>query len=196
MTYENVSGSFETPSCFRNVCKVHELSWVRKVVTRSLTRFLLGNVTWRHTGTKMHTVIWTCVSTQETKRDLRRNTSFRTRLTTSARASHGWQGHSGLGRTWNMKVCVVVYKSRLWEHILLFNSWPSHCPSCPSSPPPFLHVTFRVQGTCSNWKVFFPFSCKLMKENQVKLLKMDFQKKGKRTHFSGVRPGYQSTVLL
>ncbi len=43
------------------------------------------------------------------------------------------QTHSGFGRVYNMKVCVVVSKSRLWEHILLFNSWPCGCPSCPSS---------------------------------------------------------------
>ena len=32
MTYENVSGSFETPSCFRNVHTRHELPCVRKVL--------------------------------------------------------------------------------------------------------------------------------------------------------------------
>jgi hypothetical protein len=38
------------------------------------------------------------------------------------------ESHSGLGRECNMKVCLVVFKSRLLEHILLFNSWPSRCP--------------------------------------------------------------------
>jgi hypothetical protein len=41
ITYENVSGSFETPSCYRNVRTLHELAFVRKVVSRSLPRFLL-----------------------------------------------------------------------------------------------------------------------------------------------------------
>jgi hypothetical protein len=43
------------------------------------------------------------------------------------------QGHSGLGRACNMKVSVVVSKSR-------FNSWPSRCPSCPSFPPSKLNT--------------------------------------------------------
>ena len=48
MRHENVSGSFETPSCFRNVHTLHELTCVRKVVTHSLPRFLLVHVTYRH----------------------------------------------------------------------------------------------------------------------------------------------------
>ena len=71
MTYENVSGSFETLSCCRNVRTLHELTCVRKVVTRSLPRFLLVHATCRHMRTKRHAVIWTCVRTQETKRDQR-----------------------------------------------------------------------------------------------------------------------------
>jgi hypothetical protein len=59
---------------------------------------------------------------------------------------HGCQGHSGLGRACNMKVCVVVSQSRLWEHILLFKSYPARCPSCPSSPPSFLHTNISVRG--------------------------------------------------
>ncbi len=75
-----------------------------------------------------------------------------------------------------MKVCLVVSKSRLWEHILLFNSWPSRCPSCPSSPPSFNHTTFRTRRTFKWQKFFFPFQYKLRKENQVKLQKIDFQR--------------------
>ncbi len=67
-------------------------------------------------------------------------------------AFHGCQRHNGLGCACNMKVCVVVSKSRLWEHILLFNSWPSHCPSCPSSPPSFLLATFRVSVWNKLWR--------------------------------------------
>jgi hypothetical protein len=83
-TYENVSGSFETPSCFRNVRTPHELVYVRKVVSRSLPRFLLVYATCRHVITKRHEVIRTSVSTQETKRDLRIKPLFWTRRTTSA----------------------------------------------------------------------------------------------------------------
>ena len=73
---ENISGSFETPCCFRNVQTCHELPCVRKVVTRSLSRFLLVYVTWRHIRTKRHEFIWTSVRTQETKRDLGRKEFF------------------------------------------------------------------------------------------------------------------------
>ncbi len=62
--HENVSGSFETQSCFRNVYTLHELTYVRKVVTGSLTRFLLVDDTCRHVRRKRHGVIWTCVCTQ------------------------------------------------------------------------------------------------------------------------------------
>ncbi len=95
------------------------------------------------------------------------------------RAFHGCQGHSGMGRACNMKVYVGVSKLRLLEHILLLNSWPSRCPSCPSSPPSFPHATFRVRGTRSRNEMlefFFPSSYKLSKERQVKLLKIDFHK--------------------
>ena len=81
MRHENVSGSFETPSCFRNVHTLHEFAWVRKVVTRSaLPRFLLVYATCRHMRTNRHAVTWICVRTQETKRDLRRKVLFWTRL--------------------------------------------------------------------------------------------------------------------
>ena len=86
------------------------------------------------------------------------------------------EAHSGLGRACNMKVFLVVSKSRLLEHILLFNSWPSRCPSCPSSPPSFNHTTFRTRRTFKWQKFFFPFQYKLRKENQVKLQKIDFQR--------------------
>jgi hypothetical protein len=52
MRHENVSGSCETPSCSasgpRNVHTLHELVCVRKVVTRSMPRFLLVYATCRH----------------------------------------------------------------------------------------------------------------------------------------------------
>jgi hypothetical protein len=87
MTYENVSGSFETPSSFRNVRTRHELAYVRKVVTSSLTRFLINfllvHATSRHMRTKRHTFIWTSVCTQETKWDLRKKTLLWSRRTTS-----------------------------------------------------------------------------------------------------------------
>jgi len=83
MRHENVSGSFETQSCFRNVRTRHEPVCVRKVVSRTLPRFLSMHVTYRHVRTKGHVVIWTCVCTQETKRDLRIKALFWTRRMTS-----------------------------------------------------------------------------------------------------------------
>ena len=88
MRHENVSGSFETPSCCRNVRTRHELACVRKVVTRSLPRFLLVHVTCRHMRTKRHAVIWTCARTQETKRDLRSKALFWTRIELKSFNSH------------------------------------------------------------------------------------------------------------
>jgi hypothetical protein len=114
--HENVSGSFETPSSFRNVHKLHELSWVRKVVTRSLNRFLLVNVTYRHMRTKRHKFIWTCLHTQETNRDLRNKVYFWTRLTTSAASIHGCR--LWVNETWKS---VILSPNR----ILLFKPWPS-----------------------------------------------------------------------
>jgi hypothetical protein len=114
------------------------------------------------------------------------------------RVFHGCQGHSGIGRACNMKVCVVVSKSRLSEHILLFNSWPSRCPSCPSSPPSFSQHFPGSRDTFKNEmpEFFFSFSYKLSKKKQVKLLKIDFQKNVRRTYFSGVRPACTAVVLL
>jgi hypothetical protein len=103
------------------------------------------------------------------------------------RAFHGCQGHSGLGRACNMKVCVGVSKLRLLEHILLLNSWPSRCPSCPSSPPSFPHATFRVRGMGSKNEMssfFFPL---LVQIEQRKASKAPKNRFSKRTHFSGVR---------
>ncbi len=57
MRHASVSGSFETPSCFRNEHTLHELVCVRKVGTRSLPRFLLVYATCRHMRTKRHAVI-------------------------------------------------------------------------------------------------------------------------------------------
>ncbi len=55
ITYKNVSGSFETPYCFRNVRTLHELVCVRKVVSRSLHRFLLVKAyTRKHAHESMH----------------------------------------------------------------------------------------------------------------------------------------------
>ncbi len=99
ITYENVSGSFETPFCFRNVHTLHELACVRKGVSSSLTRFLLVHATCRHFRTKRHAVILTCVHTQETKRDLRSKTLFWTRRTTNAASvSQMPKGHCGRER--------------------------------------------------------------------------------------------------
>ncbi len=57
MTYENVSGSFKTPSSFRNVRTLHELVCVRKLVTRSLPYYLTTNIykvySKSHAGTHM-----------------------------------------------------------------------------------------------------------------------------------------------
>ncbi len=64
---------------------------------------------------------------------------------------------------------------------------------------PFFTATFRVRGTRSTNEIlefFFPSSYKFRKEKQVKLLKIDFRKSGKRTHFSSVRPACTSVVLL
>ncbi len=85
------------------------------------------------------------------------------------------ESHSGLGRARNMKVCLVVSKSRLLQNILLLNSPPSRCPSCPSFPlSPFLpsHLV--------------SLSAKL-ERNVSKRLKIDFPKKRKTENtFSGV----------
>jgi hypothetical protein len=65
--------------------------------------------------------------------------------------------------------------------------------------PSFLHSrNISVRGTRLKTKgggFFFPART-LSKEKQVKLLKIDFQKSGKRTHFSGVRPAGTSEILL
>ena len=118
------------------------------------------------------------------------------------RAFHGCQGHSGLGRASNMKVCVGVSKLRLLEHILLLNSWPSRCPSCPASPPSFPHATFRVRNVSQripperdafkNFEFFFPLLVQIEQRNASKAPKNRFSK---RTHFSGVRRGCPSAVL-
>jgi len=93
------------------------------------------------------------------------------------------EAHSGLGRACNMKVCVVVSKSRLWEHILLFNSWPSRCPSCPSSPPSFNH-TFRLRDAFKIWNEFFSFLLVQIEQRKAsKAPKNIFSKKWKENTF-------------
>ena len=111
------------------------------------------------------------------------------------RAFHGCQGHSGLGRASNMKVCVGVSKLRLLEHILFLNSWSSRCPSCPSSPPSFPHATFRVRGMRSKNEMFESFFSLLVQIEQRKASKAPKNRFSKRTHFSGVRRVCPSPVL-
>jgi hypothetical protein len=100
MTYENVVGSLETPSCFSNKQTRDELAR-----TRNLLKFLDSS---HDQGDERFTDA---------------------------------EAHSGLGRARNMKVCVVVSKSRLRKHILLFNSWPSRCLRVPVSLLPLFHPT-------------------------------------------------------
>ena len=62
--HENVSGSFETPSCFRyTYTRFIKLS-LRKVVTRMLHRITLVYVICRQIWTKRQVNIWTSVRTQ------------------------------------------------------------------------------------------------------------------------------------
>ena len=164
MTYEKVSGSFETTSCFRNVRTLHELACGRKVVTRSLTRFLLVHATCRHMRTEQKGMQSHELACAHKKRsEISGETRFFGLVARpERRAFHGCQGHSGLGRACNMKVCVGVSKLRLLEHILLLNSWPSRCPSYPSSPPSFPHATFRVRGTRSKNEIMEFFFSRLV----------------------------------
>jgi hypothetical protein len=136
MTYENVDGSFEIPSCFRNVHTRHELTSVRKVVTRSLTRFLLVYVTVTILFQECTHTSWTCVCKegrnsfvdqvligvcpQETKRDFREKNDF---LDSSDECfTDGYRN--------------------------TYRVWPSPCPSCPTSPPSFLTTQhFCLEGT-------------------------------------------------
>ena len=123
MTYGNVSWSFETPSCFRNVSTLHELVCLRKVVTRSLTRFLLVNATCRHVRRKRHAVIWTCVLTQEANGDLRRKTLLWTRHTTSV---------SSVSRMTKDITDLVVYET--WKSVLLSPNRGCENTFCCSTP--------------------------------------------------------------
>jgi hypothetical protein len=119
--HENISGSFEKQSCFRNV----HVSWtyvLRKVVTRWLPRFLLVDDTCRHMRRKRHGVIWTCVCTQETKRDLRRKALFWTRHTTSAASvSRMPKDIPGLGvyATWKS---VLLSPNRGCENLFIYST--------------------------------------------------------------------------
>ncbi len=164
----------KSPFVWLFVRTLHELACVRRVVTRSLPRFLLVHSTWRHSRTKKHAVIWTCVRTQETKRDLRRNTLCWTRRTTRPSSVSRMPRTYGVGRASNMKVCVGVSKLRLSEHILLLNSWPSRCSK---------NETFEF---------FFPL---LVQIEQRKASKAPKNRFSKRTHFSGVRRVCPSAVL-
>ncbi len=51
------------------------------------------------------------------------------------------EGHHGLGRACNMKVCALGSDSMLWEHILLFNSWSSRSRSCDQHLFPCFHTS-------------------------------------------------------
>jgi hypothetical protein len=51
--------------------------------------------------------------------------------------------HTGLGRVWNMKVCVLGSYLTWWKHILLSNSWPSRCPFCDQSLLLCFHSSFH-----------------------------------------------------
>ena len=200
MRHENVSGSFETQSCCRNVRTCHELACVCKVVTRSLTRFLLVYDTCRHMRTKRHAVIWNCVRTQETKRDLRSKALFRTRRTTSAASVSRMSKHiAGLGvhATWKSVLlspnrgcentfCCSTLGLLVVLHVLL--------PLLPSFTQHFGSEERVWKMKCESF--FFSISYELSKEKQVKLLKIDFRKNVKRTHFSGVRPACTSVVSL
>ncbi len=130
LRHENVSGSFQTQSCFRNVLTRHELPCVMKVVTHSLTRFLLVYDTYRHMRTKRHVVIWAFVRTQETKRDLRRK-SF----------SGGKKKQSTL-QTVFMMILTVYFSYRFTvKHLLSLMS-------CRRNQFRFLHTTCLVN---LNW---------------------------------------------
>ena len=115
--------------------KCTRVTWthVRKeVVTHSLTRFLLVDDRCRHVKRKRHGVIWTCVYTQETNRDLRRKDLFWTRHTTSV-VSVSWMSKDipGLGvhETWKLlspnrgceKIFIYSTSSRVRSHS--YNRW-------------------------------------------------------------------------
>jgi hypothetical protein len=63
----------------------------------------------------------------------------------------------------------------------------------------YLHDIWKrlwvIRDTILFQEFFFSFSY-IRKENQVNLLKIDFQKSGKRTHFSSVQSAWHSAVLL
>ena len=175
--------------CHFDTC--HELVCARKVVTRSLTRFLLVYVIHRNMWKKRHKVIWTCVCKQETKRDLRRKTLFWTRhMTRTTSVSRMTKYISGL-----VVRCVVISKSRLWQHTLLFNSWPCHCPSCPPSPPSCLPQRVsegtrwrfgsrKEPGDVPNWNSFFYSSQHKIEERKLsKDSKNRFSKKWQENTF-------------
>ncbi len=73
-SYVNVSGSFETPSYFRNLHTFHELVSVRKVVTRSFYRFLLVHTTCRHANTKVYSHMYFRVHTRNEVRSPEKHT--------------------------------------------------------------------------------------------------------------------------
>ena len=84
--HENVSGTFETPSCFRYTYTRFIKLRLRKVVTRMLHRITLVYVICRQIWTKRQVNIWTSVRTQEMQRYRRTKAPFRARRTTSATA--------------------------------------------------------------------------------------------------------------
>jgi hypothetical protein len=98
------------------------------------------------------------------------------------RAFHGYQGHNGIGRACNMKVCVVVSKSRLSEHILLFNS---DLLSVIHVPPSLLLATFRVRGARSKNETpfFFPLLVQIEHRKASKAPKNRFSEKCKENTF-------------
>ncbi len=131
--------TFQTPCVWYDSGMCTNASWTsvpRKVVTRSLPRFLLVHATSRHVRTKSLSKSSWHMNLRADTRNEPRSPEKRAFLD----SSHDQCGE----RERFTDPCAVVSKSSLWKHVLLFKSWPSRCPSCLSSPPSFRRITFPL----------------------------------------------------
>ena len=115
---------------------LHELAYVRKVVTRSLPRFLFVYVTCRHVRTKRHAVIYELACAHKKRSEIcGAKRFFGTRRTTSAASVSRMPKHiEGLGVNASKSCC---------DNIDLFELWPSRSPSCLLLLLPSFHTKCR-----------------------------------------------------